>query len=89
MNDRQYNKVLALLIEINDKLETVFKQQEKELLPLDEVCRMLKISKRTCFRLVKSGHLHPVKQGAAVNSPSLVKKSEIKELGFNYEDLVY
>lgn len=79
MDDRKYNELKSLLLEVKQMLTELLKQNQKQLLTPKEVCALLHISRSTYQRYVDSGIIEQIRIGGN-NSRAYVERCHIERL---------
>ncbi|MDR2004141.1 MAG: helix-turn-helix domain-containing protein [Prevotella sp.] len=69
-----WNEIKSRLISLESKLDKLLAEEQKELLTPTEVCSILKISRSTYHRHVKSGRIEQLKQ----DGKAYVKRSSLE-----------
>lgn len=74
---KEWNELKSILFDIREKLNRLTTDAEKDLLTPAEVCRILKIGRKTLHRYINSGILSIVK----INDKNMyIKRSQLEKL---------
>lgn len=75
-----WNELMSIVFEIWEGIQKLTNAADKDLISPAEVCRMLKIGRRTYQSYVKQGVFEQIKIGQNKNSRAFVKRSDIERL---------
>ena len=76
MDTKQFNELKSILIDIQDKVTVLEKEQKKELLTPKEVCKILKICMRTYYNYVDESIFPQIQIG----NKKYIRREEIEKL---------
>jgi hypothetical protein len=74
------NKIISMLIEIQEELKKLTAKYKTELWTKKEVCEFLNITSKTYQKYVKAEKFEQLKPGSGKNARVYVRRSEVEQL---------